>query len=556
MPLWAHAGLLLLVLVGLLALLGSDGLFSADEGALAAQVRELDERGEWSVPNPFPEVDLENRAFPYHLSQPTGDGGAPFVKHTVYPWIATPLYGMGGATAVQLLSVLGGVGAALAGAGVARRIRPDLARPTLWVVGLASPLLFDSYLLIAHTVGAAAVTGALLAGSCAVDRRRPAWVPVVLIAVTFGGLMRNEAILYGLALAAVFGVLAVRRRDLAALGVATAAGAGAVAAKLLDGALTQAVVAQAEAIGVPGGASDGLGGLVTARVGALLTTLAAPSYGGRPLAGLLVLLVAGCLMAAAVVARRSSIDTGLVTLLISIAAGCAVLRLVLAPPSLVPGLFVAFPLLLAGVCLIRRELLHGPAAVVAATTGVFVLGVAATQYATGGSGEWGGRYFAIGVPAMVPLALAALADTGARLPARPRRQTLAGLTVVTVCFAVLSLLSLQAVHNGTAAVVDQVAGVAATTEAGDGGTPVVLTTAEALPRLSWRHVPDGRWLLVTSRTLPEYAERLRAAGVERFVFAGASPDRTAAAVEGSYRVAETLAPVSGARWVVQVLEAE
>ena len=81
LPLWAHAGLLLVVLVALMPLVGTGGLFSGDEGALAAQTRQLHEDGDWVVPHPFPEVDPEGTAFPYDLSQLTADGGAPFVKH-------------------------------------------------------------------------------------------------------------------------------------------------------------------------------------------------------------------------------------------------------------------------------------------------------------------------------------------------------------------------------------------------------------------------------------------------------------------------------------------
>ncbi len=555
-PLWAHGAILLVGLLALVPVIGVRGLFSGDEGALAAQTRALHDDGAWSVPNPFPAVDPDGRAFPYDLSQPTDGGAAPFVKHPVYPWIASPLYGLGGMAAVQALSVLGGAAAALAAAGVAGLIRRGLERPTLWIVGLASPLLFDSYLLIAHTLGAAAATGALLAGLLAVQRRRPAWAAAVLIAIMAAGLVRNEAVLYGLAVACAFGAIGLRRRDVVALTVSVLAGVGAVAAKVLDGALSRAVVGQADAIGVPGGTADGLSGVISGRVGALLTTLVAPGYGGRPLAGLLVLLAGGCLLAAALVARRPVVDRGLITGLVTIGAVASLLRLVLLPAALVPGLFVAFPLLAAGLCLLRRDHLRGPAAYVGATSALFVAAVAATQYASGGSGEWGGRYFALGVPAMVPLALAALSDAGARLGGDDRRRVGIGLAVITVCLASLSLLSLRAVHRGTEAVVAQVASVAADTDPGDGGPPVVLTAAEALPRLSWEHVPDGRWLLVTPRTLPGYAERLDAAGVRRLVFAGDAPWRTAEAVAGSYQVVETVAPVPGSRWTVQVLEAE
>ena len=554
-PLWAHALALAVVLLSLLPLISGRGLFSADEGALAAQVRHLHDQGTWVVPHPFPEVDPSGEAFPYDLSQPTDDGGAPFVKHTVYPMLAAPLFGLGGIEALRLLSLLGAVAAALSGAGVAGFVRPGLGRATLWVVGLGSPLVFDSYLLIAHTLGAAAVTAALLVGLRTVAGQRARWALLVPVLMLLAGLLRNEAILYGLAMAAAFGAHAMRRRDRRALVVAVGAGVGAVGAKFVDGLLTQAVVAAARPIGVPAGSSDGVVGLIGGRVDALLTTVLAPSYGGRPLAALLVLLVGGLLAAAAVVVRRPVVDVGLVRVLVVAAAMCATLRLLVAPIGLIPGLLAAFPLLLVGALLLRREELRGPAALVAGTGATFVLAVLATQYATGGSGEWGGRYFAVALPTLVPLALAGLAATAEQLPRRDVRRLTVALVVVTACFAAAGVASLRAVVEGTDAIVAQVASVAEGTDAGDGGPPVVLTTGNGLARLSWEHVPDGRWLLVEEDDVTEYAARLRDVGVERLVFVGDDPDRTDSVVGGSYRVVSTADPVDGARWRVQVLEA-
>ena len=50
----------------------------------------------------------------------------------------------------------------------------------------------------------------------------------------------------------------------------------------------------------------------------------------------------------------------------------------------------------------RRRVTRNPAATVATTTFVlFSLAVLATQYRDGGSGEWGGRYFLLGIPVIV-----------------------------------------------------------------------------------------------------------------------------------------------------------
>ena len=93
----------------------------------------------------------------------------------------------------------------------------------------------------------------------------------------------------------------------------------------------------------------------------------------------------------------------------------------------VPGLLVAAPVLAAGLVALRRSCLRPLGAGLAFTTfAVFALLVAATQYARGGSGEWGGRYFALGLPVLVPVALLALAEAGARLDAVTRRAAAGG----------------------------------------------------------------------------------------------------------------------------------
>ena len=117
------------------------------------------------------EVDPDGKWFALDLADHVGDGWYPYAKH---PLFAVVVAGVGTAHLWQLygLMTLGTVAAAVAAGLLARRISPRYGPWALWCCGIASPLLFDSYWLIAHTLGAAAagfaVVGAL---RFLVDRR-------------------------------------------------------------------------------------------------------------------------------------------------------------------------------------------------------------------------------------------------------------------------------------------------------------------------------------------------------------------------------------------------
>ncbi|MGK3945884.1 hypothetical protein ABK046_47005, partial [Streptomyces caeruleatus] len=81
------------------------------------------------------------------------------------------------------------------------------------VTGLATPLVFDAWLVIAHSLGAALAGLAVLA-ALRVDEGR-GWPAVLGTAGAVAGsvLLRNEAVLFGVALGlTAIGVGALRRR--------------------------------------------------------------------------------------------------------------------------------------------------------------------------------------------------------------------------------------------------------------------------------------------------------------------------------------------------------
>ena len=102
-----------------------------------------------------------------------GATGRALAKHPLYPVLLAAADRLGGVTGMVLLSLAGTVAAAGLAAVLARRLDPALVRPDLWMVGLASPLLFDGFLVIAHTLGAALAAAAVLLALRAVERAGP-----------------------------------------------------------------------------------------------------------------------------------------------------------------------------------------------------------------------------------------------------------------------------------------------------------------------------------------------------------------------------------------------
>ena len=555
---WAHAATLAVVLVALLPVVGTGASFSADEGAAIIQARSLARGDGWLVDQPVPEADPDGRHYPLELSARGPAGTAPFAKHPLYALLLAGASRVGGVTAMVLLSLAGTVVAAALAAALGARIDPALARPSLWVVGVGSPLLFDGYLVIAHTLGAALAAGAALCALRAVEQRsrRPVAVGGVFACVLAAALLRSEATLLALALAVAVLALAKGqgRSGLAGFAAAGASIAAAGAARVLEARWVRHVVG-----GPPTttGSFDVTADGFSARLRGFRLTWLTPSYTGSPAHDLALLAMLALVVAAAVLARRRPADRGGVLLLAGTAAGAALGALVLDPDALVPGLLVTLPAVAAGVALLRRETFRSPAAALAGGTfAVFALAVLATQYPQGGSGEWGGRYFAVGLPLLVPLALAGLADRRGRVDRVAARGGLAALVACTAAVSVMAVASLGSNHRYTADLMARV-------ERGGeqvGDRPVMVATAGAVPRLAWATFDRQRWLLADADDeddLSHLVAGLRTAGVARFGLVTNRLQRDVARLErAGARVVSRDGRADGGDWQVLVVAAD
>ena len=549
-PLWVHALVLGIVLVAMIPIIGTQSFFSADEGAAVAQAQLLSNGEGWTQGHPFPAADPSGNAYPIELSQRHGDAYAPFVKHPLYALMLAGADKAGGRAAMVLLSVLGTWVAAIAVALLTRRISPDVRLDVLalWLTGLVSPLFFDGYVLIAHTLGAACVAIAALWFVRMLDRG-VSWGGAAIVGLAVGAtvLLRTEGVLIGLGLGVAGLVVTVRRRkwSVVVLGVVPVVSAGFAA------------VVEREWISViMGGAAtdtDPVGGVsrggVLDHLHGFLITVLLPSYRADS-AAVLTLGAAVLIVGAGVVMVRKPDDRQGPIVLLAAAVLAGVLRLFFAADP-VSGLLIAFPvLLLAAVVAPWRELRADDRVVaLLVAAGTFAMLVTATQYSEGGAGEWGGRYFAIGLPLIIPVIAIALARITDLVDPGSRRTVAVLLIVSLLAFPVLGVRTLRSYHQFGDRLVAGVVSAANRTPAGDGGPPVVISSDGTTARFALDHLDEERFLTVAVDDVGAYATRLRGLGVDALTFV--THHREDLERLPGYRVENVSEPVGG--WLVATL---
>ncbi len=353
----------------------------------------------------------------------------------------------------MLLSLAGTVIAAGLAAALAGRLDCSLVRLTLWVVGLVSPMLFDGFLTMAHTLGGACATAAGWGPSSRSRRSAPGWPWPWRPPVAGAVLLRNAALLFAGALALVTVLIGHRRRyRMPAQVVAGATVAGAVAARLVERIWIAHITGGAVGATVVGVPSAGTG-FVKGRVVGFLATWLNPAYGGSLGLRLAVLVMLPAIGWCVLRVRTHPQDRAGILGAAVVAAAAAVVALWMEPGNVVPGLLVAFPAGTAGLLLLRRHLFDdvGPV-VIGATAGLFALAVLATQYAAGGTAEWGGRYFALVIPVAAPLFLAALRDQASSLSDVLRRGLVVALVVCSLALSTMAIGGLRAGNQVAATV--------------------------------------------------------------------------------------------------------
>lgn len=487
----------------------------SDEGVVLAQAQHVLE-GTWGRPLPVPGADPTGVWAPIDGSAASGGEYFPYVKHVAYPLAVAGATAVAGTVGPLLLSAWAVWLAALFGALIAARLDPRLRVPTLVVLAVGSPLVFDVGVVIAHGIGAALMGGLALSVLRWIDTGRSRWlVPAALAAVALTmfrseGLLAVGALCVVLVVGAATGRLArdVPRAHLLAAGVLL--GLCSIGAYVLDGWIAaQILVDEIRPYSTVGSDFDLVGG----RVSSLWASMLNPSDQREPAAA--IAFVSMLLTVCAALLVRSIVDSGLLRLAFAGAALTAVVASATGT-GLVTGMLVAFPLLPAGLVLLRRDQLRDVTARLCLWTGlVGAVAIWLPSYAIGGSSEWGGRFYHLLLPLLVPVAMLALARAAATLTPLDARLAGAALAVVTLSMSVAALREQHDLRaRATATVEDVHAAVLA--DAAPGDRPVVLTDRSGVGRYGWAKLDRIRLLTVLEPAqLADALDALHDAGVER-----------------------------------------
>lgn len=551
-----HAVALLVLMVAVASFIGTGATFTDDEGAGILQAQAI-EHGHWTMANPLPSIDPTGAAYPLTQATRGTKGTAPLGAHLVY-FVVLALFGLAlGSAGMVGLSIAGTVAAALLAARLARDLGAS-ERATFWLVGVASPLFFDGFLVVAHTVAAALVAGSALLGLRFLRTGRIGTLVGAIICVGGASLLRTEAVLWAVGFAA--GVLTATvgrgaRQGSARRGLTLATGSTAlmVAAWKANAVLTHQAIGSA--VSAPAGAVPGTSSRISLHDQVLGLLRSWFNLSGSPAAAFVIIIVVLALAAVwARAARRGRAGSRSTLALVGALAAFPIYLAVSQPNGFVAGIAIVFPLLWAGLWLLGKTILRDPARrLLVVSSATYALLVAASEYADGGAWE-PGRYFFLAIPVIVPVVVLALADPLRRLAPKSRVVAVACVVLAigaTTTSAVSSLRSAHQVNGGLAVAVRAAASDA---PPGDGGLPVAVTTYSFLPRTMWATFPHIHWQLVRGNRLAAYGAALLRGGIHRFVLVTADPGPEVSALRASYTAVKTEQFPLALAWRVIVLQ--
>jgi len=506
--------LLAVVLVLAVAVSEPGHAVSSDEGAALGQAQLLRESGGWYYDYPLGWMVDASSARPYIRADVGSNGVAPYAKHPGYPVL---LRAMGSGTSGAIAaSVAGTVLAATAAALLARRFSREAKLPilALWSTGLATPLLFDSGLMLAHTLAAAAFGFSVLGALAALGQGRGSGLALVgsMASASFACFVRTESVLVVMTLAVVVAAGLRTRRSVVLGGAIALAG---VLTVVVDRLAAGAIVGTAE-VTPPNTLTYGLPG----RWNGFYTTWLSSTYGIRTFTGTLIWSALAAVACAAVLLRRGSIRPGIYAA-VTLAGSFAYVAWAFARPAgLVPGLLVTIPFLFGLAWFIDGRAMNREWQLVVWVVGLGSLAILATQYSIGGGVEWGGRYFAVLLAPTTAVVLSgAWSSFGRAVPAGTTRSAVvASAAIATLAVVAVGFIAMRDAHGKAAELSSAIEHASAHRWREPASQrEVVVTTNRLLPQLLVTDVDRYAWVAADQDDLLGFLEQLTARGMESFV---------------------------------------
>lgn len=496
---WHVLGLLV-VLIALIPIVDNGSFAIPDEGVYSAQADNLS-NGSWAAERPASDIDSEGRWAVLSDSSFRGTDGIPYARRPLYPLMLTPFWKVGGLVGGIVLSIIGSWAAATVSGLIASRFDRRAAIPTLWLVGIGSPLLFDAYLLVGHSPAAAFAAVLCLAVVRSLESRSqcetrvsiaPAWAAVALAAAVALTLIRTEGVLLVAGLAVGVGGLSLdlRRRRVDP--------APALFAFLLvvAGAATYALnILWAKTLTTGAGGDVSVVDRKTDATASFWYSVLRPWYPDNTAASVTMTLVVFASISAPLLLhflpRLRAVAVGLLTM----AAVASVLRL-FENSDLISGLAATVPWLVVGLVLLSRDQLRRPRTGVL-LCGVLVafVGITLTAYGAGGASEWGGRFYHLLLPALAALGALGLLRLRIMLPSLEFRVAAVALLVIVLSLAVACVRASVEIRG----VSKQLESFIIEESATDATGPLVFSPLQrtGIARVLWRTSSVERPLLTT-----------------------------------------------------------
>ncbi|MFV0318606.1 MAG: hypothetical protein ACK5O2_16790 [Microthrixaceae bacterium] len=480
--LWANALILMVVMFALLPIIDNGYIALPDEGLYSAQAQNL-ANGSWRSDRPAPDIDDTGQLDSLAPSKTFDTTDIPYANHPLYPLALTLPYkalGKSGQLAVSVISVWA---SAVFSALLARRFDRRYGLPALWLTALGTPLVFSAYVVMAHSLAAAAAAALVLTVTLAVEDHRFSMIPLTLVSTAALVLVRSEGILVAAAVGGVVGLMALpwrgRKLDLASGSIAAAVLVTGAGTFLIEQIFVSTLVGTDGRASVVEAAVDRAGPASAAWI-----SLLKPWDSGLE-AKVQVLLILVCTVLGALTLRIRPTFSLLPLALWALAAAAGVLT-ALTGPSLISGLVPAFPLLVVPVLFTTRTDLGNPLFQrLAGVTVLVTIAIVFTTYADGGATQWGGRFYHVLIPLAVPLVLLGVTHALGKLEPSHARFAGACLVIVAVSISISALQANRSYRNRSRSVVTETIAVA---RDWDDGRQIVLfgrNQGDGLSRTFW-----------------------------------------------------------------------